>query len=67
LGHYHDDGEFVTAIREGAVCLPRLYAASRTDRDWWISEKDFRRMYTAAGGFLQGGRLAWRGDVSSSR
>ena len=65
LGHYAEDGEFITAIRHGAVRLPRLGASSYTDRNWWVSDEDFRRMYLRSGGLLRGDKLTWPGGVSS--
>lgn len=65
LGHYRDDGTFATAIRRGIVRLPRLGASSRTDRSWWVSEEEFRRMYLRAGGVSERGRLMWSESVSS--
>ncbi len=65
LGHYRDDGTFATAIHRGIVRLPRLGASSRTDRSWWVSEEEFRRMYLRAGGVSERGRLMWSEGVSS--
>jgi hypothetical protein len=65
LGHYRDDGTFATAIRRGIVRLPRLGASSRTDRSWWVSEEEFRRMYLRAGGTSERDRLMWSESVSS--
>lgn len=66
LGYYDPSGEFVTAIHRGVVRLPSLYASSRTDRAWWISDAQFREMYLRAGGLMRGRRLGW-GDSFSSR
>jgi hypothetical protein len=65
LGHYREDGTFTTAIRRGIVRLPRLGASSRTDRSWWVSDEEFRRMYLRAGGISEGGRLMWSESISS--
>jgi hypothetical protein len=65
LGHYRDDGTFATAIRRGIVRLPRLGASSRTDRSWWVSEEEFRRMYLRAGGVSERGQLMWSESISS--
>lgn len=67
LGHYRNDDDFVTAIRHGTVRIPRLTASSRTDRNWWISDEEFQRLYLMAGGRLRRGRLTWPGDTTSSR
>ena len=67
LGHYTAGGEFVTAIERGVARIPSLYASSRTDRRWWISEADFRALYQRSGGFVHGARLGWPGGVSSQR
>lgn len=65
LGHYRDDGTFATAMRRGIVRLPRLGASSRTDRNWWVSDEEFRRMYLRAGGISERGQLMWSESVSS--
>jgi hypothetical protein len=67
LGYYSTDRQFVTATSRGIVRVPRLHPSARTDRDWWVSEEDFRRMYLRAGGRAQGKRLSWPGSASSSR
>lgn len=65
LGHYDPEGRFVTAMDHGIVRVPRLYAAARTDRHWWISDREFERLYLRAGGLKQGDRLGWPGGTSS--
>lgn len=62
---YYDGDTFVIAIRRGIARIPSLYAADRTDRWWWISEEDFRRMYLRAGGMLTGRRLGWAASIGS--
>jgi hypothetical protein len=64
LGHYVN-GDFVTAVRRGIVRIPSLYAAERTDRQWWVDEDLFRTMYLRAGGVVRTGQLAWPGSASS--
>lgn len=66
LGYYPNEGEFVTAIEHGTVRIPSLTASSRTDRNWWISDDEFRRLYLQAGGRLRRGRLQWPGNNTSS-
>jgi hypothetical protein len=65
LGYYEPDGRFVTAIRRGIARIPSLYASSRTDRLWWVSEEQFRAMYRRAGGHVRGPRLGWAASISS--
>jgi len=65
LGHYDDDGHFVSAVRRGVARIPSLYASTRTDRRWWISEQEFRALYQRAGGMTRGERLLWPGSFSS--
>lgn len=65
LGYYAADGRFVSAIERGIARVPSLYASSRTDRRWWVSEDVFRAMYQRAGGFLHETRLGWAGSASS--
>jgi hypothetical protein len=65
LGHYEPDGRFVTATRRGIARIPSLYASSRTDRLWWVSEEQFRAMYRRAGGYVRGPRLGWAASISS--
>lgn len=65
LGHYEPDGRFVTAARRGIARIPSLYASSRTDRLWWVSEEQFRAMYRRAGGHVRGPRLGWAASISS--
>ena len=59
LGFYNENNNFVTAIERGIVRIPRLGASPNTDRRWWISEEEFRRLYLAAGGYMDGNRLLW--------
>lgn len=65
LGYYEPDGRFVTAARRGIARIPSLYASSRTDRLWWVSEEQFRAMYRRAGGHVRGPRLGWAASISS--
>jgi hypothetical protein len=65
LGYYATDGRFVSAIERGIARVPSLYASSRTDRRWWVSEERFRAMYERAGGTLRGTHLGWAGSISS--
>ncbi len=60
LGSYNENKDFVIAIVRGIVRIPRLAASPNTDRRWWISEEEFRRLYLAAGGYLEGDRLLWK-------
>ena len=65
LGYYEPNGNFVTATRRGIARIPSLHASERTDRLWWVSEKQFRAMYRRAGGIVHGGRLGWTASISS--
>ena len=65
LGYYEPDGNFVIAIRRGIARIPSLHPSERTDRLWWVSEKQFRAMYRRAGGFLRAGRLGWAASIGS--
>ena len=65
LGYYEPDGSFVTATRRGIARIPSLHASERTDRLWWVSEKQFRTMYRRAGGIVREGRLGWAASISS--
>jgi hypothetical protein len=65
LGYYEPDGRFVTATRRGIARIPSLYASSRTDHLWWVSEEQFRAMYRRAGGYVRGPRLGWAASISS--
>jgi hypothetical protein len=65
LGRYRADGTFETAMHRGIVRLPRIGASSRTDRSWWVSEEEFRRMYLRAGGVSERGQLVWSESISS--
>lgn len=64
LGYYRGS-EFVSAVNRGVARIPSLYASARTDRWWWISEADFRRMYLRAGGEMRGRGLRWTGSIGS--
>lgn len=64
LGYYRGS-EFVSAVDRGVARIPTLYASARTDRWWWISEADFRRMYVRSGGELRGRGLRWAGSIGS--
>jgi hypothetical protein len=65
LGYYEPNGNFVTATRRGIARIPSLHASDRTDRLWWVSEKQFRAMYRRAGGIVRAGRLGWAASISS--
>lgn len=66
LGYYHQ-GEFVNATGRSIARIPSLYASRRTDRWWWISEEDFRRMYLRAGGYVTPARrYGWVASISSA-
>lgn len=65
LGYYADGGRFVSAIERGIARIPSLYASERTDRQWWVSDEQFRAMYLRAGGFARGTRFGWAASVSS--
>ena len=65
LGYYEADGNFVTATRRGIARIPSLHPSERTDRLWWVSEKQFRAMYRRAGGIVHAGRLGWAASISS--
>ena len=65
LGYYEAGGNFVTATRRGIARIPSLHASERTDRLWWVSEKQFRAMYRRAGGIMRAGRLGWAASISS--
>ena len=65
LGYYEPDGSFVTATRRGIARIPSLHASERTDRLWWVSEKQFRAMYRRAGGVVRAGHLGWAASISS--
>jgi len=62
---YEHKGQFVSAIAQGIARIPSLYAASRIDRRWWISDARFREMYLRAGGFRRGDKLGWNASISS--
>lgn len=64
LGYYRD-GRFVAARGRSVAQLPSLYASTRTDERWWISEADFIRMYLRAGGFVSAGRFGWNASIGS--
>ena len=65
LGYYEPGGNFVSAIRRGIARIPGLYASGQTDRQWWVSEEQFRAMYLRTGGFTHDARLGWAGSFSS--
>lgn len=63
---YYQDGKFVAAQGQSTARLPSLYASTRTDHRWWISEEDFARMYAAGGGVIAGTRrYGWSGSIGS--
>jgi Rho termination factor, N-terminal domain len=65
LGYYRD-GRFVAARGRSVAQLPSLYASTRTDERWWISEADFMRMYLRAGGFVTANRrFGWNASIGS--
>jgi hypothetical protein len=66
LGYYDARGAFVTAIQRGIARIPTLYASTRTDRSWWISDEDFRAMYLRAGGTIRARQLYWPAATDSS-
>jgi hypothetical protein len=66
LGFYNENSKFVTAIERGIVRIPRLAASPHTDQRWWISEKEFRQLYLAAGGRMEGDSLLWPTNNQSS-
>lgn len=65
LGYYSAGGEFVSAFRRAIARIPSLYASTRIDRRWWMSDEQFRAMYLRAGGFLREARLGWAGSIGS--
>ena len=65
LGRYRPDGEFVSILQRGVARIPSLYASTRTDRRWWVSDAQFRDMYRRAGGLERGRQLGWAGSASS--
>ena len=62
---YYQDGQFVAARGRSVAQLPSLYASTRTDERWWISDADFMRMYLRAGGFATAGSFGWNASVGS--
>jgi len=62
---YYENGRFVTARGRSVAALPSLYASTRTDDRWWISDSDFRQMYLRAGGYAAAGRFAWNASIGS--
>lgn len=63
---YYQDGKFIAAQWQSTARLPSLYASTRTDHRWWISDEDFARMYAAGGGVVAGARrYGWSGSTSS--
>lgn len=64
LGHYRD-GRFVLARGRSIARVPSLYASSRTDDRWWVSDADFMRMYFRAGGFATETRFGWLASIGS--
>jgi hypothetical protein len=63
---YYQDGKFIAAQWQSTARLPSLYASTRTDHRWWISDEDFARMYLASGGVAAGVRgYGWSGSISS--
>ena len=65
LGYYRE-GRFVSARGRSVARLPSLYASTRTDERWWVSEADFMRMYLRAGGFVTASRrFGWNASIGS--
>lgn len=65
LGYYRD-GRFVSASGRSVAHLPSLYASTRTDERWWVSEADFLRMFLRAGGFVTPThRFGWNASTGS--
>lgn len=62
---YYQDGRFVAARGRSVAQLPSLYASTRTDERWWISEADFMHMYLRAGGFATADRFGWNASTGS--
>jgi Rho termination factor, N-terminal domain len=62
---YYQDGRFVAARGRSVAQLPSLYASTRTDERWWVSDADFMRMYLRAGGFATADRFGWKASVGS--
>jgi hypothetical protein len=66
LGRYLPDGQFAIAFERGMARIPNLYASTRTDRQWWVGDAQFRDMYRRAGGFVRPSRLGWAAAAPSS-
>lgn len=65
LGSYRD-GRFITAQGQSVAQLPSLYASTRTDHRWWVSEQEFASMYARAGGVVgPGRRYQWFASTGS--
>lgn len=64
LGYYRD-GRFITAQGQSVARLPSLYASTRTDHRWWVSEQEFASMYLRAGGVAAGKRYQWFASTGS--
>lgn len=62
---YYQDGQFVAARGRSVAQLPSLYASTRTDERWWVSDADFMRMYLRAGGFATADRFGWNASIGS--
>lgn len=62
---YYQDGRFVAARGRSVAQLPSLYASTRTDERWWISEADFMHMYLRAGGFATADHFGWNASIGS--
>lgn len=62
---YYQDGRFVAARGRSIAQLPSLYASTRTDERWWISEADFMHMYLRAGGFATADHFGWNASIGS--
>lgn len=64
---YYEDGQFVATRGRSSARLPSLYASSRTDHRWWISDEDFARLYQRAGGQITpANRYGWSASISSA-
>lgn len=66
LGYYEAE-KFIPARGQSVARLPTLYASTRTDHRWWVSDKEFAEMYQRAGGVVTpANRFGWSGSSSSS-
>lgn len=64
---YYRDGQFVGVLSRASIRLSSRHASMYTDRRWWISEDDFRRVYLHSGGSTGPTRRhSWSGLGSSA-